>query len=182
MPRVRRYFAMLGVLLLPSLLSAQTLVDDVPPEYEEPVEVWASPEEIQASPFHKQRLLEEEYAELLGRGRIVSVISLLVAQFEARDWSENKDKQQKILNRLQLFLGAVNLSLQTPSIEGVLDKRAEQNIFLDALNNQNFGLHSLKIEPVMDSGGNMVSGYFDGTDRNSSSGSADNNLVLYEYV
>lgn len=162
-----------SVLLVHSTLWAQSLVDEVPPEYEEPVEEWETEEEMTDSPFHKQRFLDDAISERIRLGKIVDVTSELISLFEARDWGENEIKQQKILNQLQRFLGAVKVAFRTQGIEGALDLKAEQNLFLNALNDQEFGLESLKMETVQDAGGSSVSGYFD---------ESDDKLVLFEYV
>ena len=156
-------------------LSAQTLVDagDVPSEFEDvSVDDWVSESEERTSPFHQQRFVDT-YADDIQTGRIFAVASEMISLFDAQDWGENEPKQEKILNQLQHFLDALKVALDSPGIEGSLDTKAEQNIFLEAFNTEEFGLHTLKMEEIADASGEDVSGYFKGT---------PNELLLYEWA
>jgi len=151
-------------------LSAQPPVDEVPSEFEDvPIDDW-EPEE-RSSPFHRERF-EDTYADEIQTGQIFTVASEMISLFDAQDWGENEPKQEKILNQLQHFLDALKVALHSPGIEGSLDTKAEQNIFLEAFNREEFGLHTLKMETLTDPSGEDVSGYFKGT--------ADE-LLLYEW-
>ena len=152
-------------------LSAQNPVDAVPSEFEDvPIDNWESEE--RTSPFHRQRF-EDTYADKIQTGQILAVASEMISLFDAQDWGENEPKQEKILNQLQHFLDALKVALLSPGIEGSLDTKAEQNIFLEAFNRAEFGLHTLQIETLTDASGEDVSGYFKGT---------PDELLLYEWA
>ena len=154
-------------------LSARTLVDEVPSEFEDvSVDDWVSESEERTSPFHRQRFADA-YAEKIQAGEVLAVASEMISLFDAQDWGENEPKQEKILNQLQHFLDALKVALDSPGIEGSLDTKAEQNIFLEAFNTGEFGLHTLKMEEIADASGEDVSGYFKGT---------PNELLLYEWA
>lgn len=162
----------IGVLLLtPTPLFAQTLIDEAPPEYEEPLETWVLPEEVEESPFHRQRF-EDTYSDRIFAGQIYSVAKEMVTAFDSLDWQANERDKRKIMNQLLLFLDALEVALHAPGIEGSLDLKAEQNIFLKTLGQQEFGLNSLQKDSVLDGNGEDVPGYFRDT---------PNELPLYQW-
>jgi len=155
-------------------LSAQTPVDagEVPSEFEDvSVDDWVSESEERTSPFHRQRF-EDTYADKIQAGQIFAVASEMISLFDAQDWGENEPEQKKILNQLQRFLAALKIALLSPGIDGPLETKLEQNIFLAAFNKEGFGLDALKMEEIADTSGEDVSCYFKGT--------ADE-LLLYEW-
>jgi len=170
---LRSYSLLFFILILPSAVSAQQIVTEVPSEYEEPVVVWITPAEMRTSPLYKGRFSDTETALQLKHGNIVTVANEMISAFEASDWADNQDKKQKILNQLQRFMAAMKIALSTQGIDGVLDKKAEQNIFLQSLNSQDHGLNSLEIDVLFDANGQEVFGYF---------GETEDELLLYEYL
>jgi hypothetical protein len=152
-------------------LSAQTLVDVPPPEFEDPsIDGWEADEET--SPFHRKRF-EDTYTEKIQAGQIHVVASEMISLFDAQDWGENEPRQEQIMNQLQRLLGAMSLALRLTDIDGPLDTLAEQDIFIGALNGEGFGLHDLRIETLTDTTGNDVSVYFKGL---------PDELILYEWT
>ena len=144
------------------------IVDEPPDEFNED---WV-PGDESTSPFHRQRF-GDTYLERIENGQIFTVASEMISLFDALDWGEHEAQQQKILNQLQRFRGAIRVALETPGIEGPLDLKAEQNIFIEELNKQEFGLHSLTIETIADDSGEDVSGYFRDT---------SDEILLYEWA
>ncbi|MDB4222944.1 hypothetical protein N9850_04165 [Granulosicoccus sp.] len=163
---------LLLLLLAPVSLYAQEIVTEVPPEYEKPVEEWVELLELETSSFYKGRF-NDTYAQEIINGNILAVAEDMILEFENSDWGENRNQKQKILNQLQRFKGAMKVALNTEGIEGALDKNAEQNIFLESLNDQNFGLKLLELETLTDVSGEDVIGYF---------GETDDELLLYQYL
>ena len=159
-------------------LFAQTLVDakDVPPEFKAGSvddSDWALEE--RTSPFHLEHF-KDTYADKLRDGEILSAVSEMVSLFDQQDWGENEPEQEKILNQLRPWLGAMSLALVSPGIEGPLDTLDEQNIFLVAFTEEGFGLDALRMETLADTSGQFVQfvqGYFSGTPEE---------LPLYEWA
>jgi hypothetical protein len=162
---------LLSLLLAAPAAAAQVPADEIPPEFEEPLEEWVTEREVASSPFHRQRFADV-YLEHIEDGRIHAVAAALVATFEALDWGAHADQQQRIVNQLARFLAALDEALHAPGIQGPLDTRAEQNIFLEELGARRHGLDSLKPETLADPSGEDVPGYFGGT---------TNELLLYEW-
>ena len=163
----------LGAFLLGALApSAQTLVEELPPEFEEPIENWVSETEVQTSPYHRKRFTDD-YAEKIQSGQILAVASEIISQFGTSHWGENAFKHEKIMHHLSAFLDAMRTALNAPGIEGPLETKFEQNTFLAVFNQQQFGLNSLQMEILTDASGNEVTGYFKGT---------PNQLMLYEWA
>jgi hypothetical protein len=168
-----RLTVFLGLLLTNlSILSAQTVVLDVPLEYEESIDVWETDGERASSPYHRNRL-DDQYAKSLEEGFVVQVVGQLVKRFENEDWGPNEVEQSKILNRLNLFHTAMKFALAQPGIEGIPNQLVEQELFLRAFNDQHFGLNSLQMQILSDSNGEEVPGYF--------GGQADE-ILLYEWT
>jgi hypothetical protein len=152
------------LLLLPFPILAQQIVIDVPDEYEEPIEDWITLDERENSPFYKGRFADDAIAQNIKYGRILDVTRGMISAFDASDWEGHESTKQKILNRLQRFIVAMEVALNTQGIKGALDKISEQNIFLQSLNNQGFGLSSFRDETLMDGRGLDVPGFFGGTE------------------
>jgi len=162
-----------GLLLLAGpAFPFQTVVDEPPVEFEDPVGDWVTPHEQEHSPFYRGRFADR-YADRISSGAIYSVAEELVDTFDALDWGANESARQKIVSQLREFLVALNIALNAPGIAAPLDTETEQDIFLKRFNELRFGLDSLKMEELKDRSGEDVQGYFGGT---------PNEILLYEWI
>jgi hypothetical protein len=115
-------------------LWAQTgnIVDEVPLEYEADMEEWHSDDEILNSPFHRQRF-QDKYAEKITTGEIYHVANQMIQDFNETDWQMEEDKRRLISDQLKLFLNAMKDALDSEGIDPPLDRKVEQNIFLNKM-------------------------------------------------
>jgi len=172
--RIFECLSLLAIVLVATTAAvvAQTLVSGVPPEYEQPVDTWATPDEVANSPFHRQRFADV-YSGKVRAGRVADIANDMVDRFGALDWAGHASDHQKIMNQLRFFITALDSALRSPGIEGPLDTSEEQSTFLNALNAHDQGLKSLGMETVRDANGNDVPCYFKET---------PDQLPLYEWA
>ncbi len=135
-------------------------VENPPDEYELDMDIWITPREKDSSDFHMNRF-EDTYKEKIEIGKIYEVANEMIGPFARIDWGEFNTTKQKISNQLKLFLAALKEAQNAPGIVGPINEEVEQNIFINALNDSSFGIHSLQIE---DSDDLTAKGYFKGTE------------------
>jgi hypothetical protein len=172
-PLALTLIALAALLIGAPWVEARIAAEEVPPEFTDAsVDSWVSEAEKATSPFSRQRF-SDAYATEIRDGQLRRVAGEMISLFEAQDWGDNEPGRQKILNQLHRFLAALETALNSPGIEGPLETKLEQNIFLAALNEQEFGLRSLQMETLTDENGEDVTGYFGGT---------PDELLLYEWA
>jgi len=139
------------------------------PEYEELAAVWQTEDEVRNSPFHRKRF-EDQYAGMIAAGRISDVAWAMVNEFADQDWGDHAKEHRKLVAGVHRFVVAVEIALRHRGIDGPPDELAEQNIFLQELNDMDYGPHSIGMEMAQDDNGMDLPAYFAGT---------PNEVVLY---
>lgn len=114
-----------------------------------PVADWATVEEQENSPFHRNRLDETPYATLLRDRGLADVVEDLGDRFRAQDWGADRATHQRLESKVWDFQDRVREAFDETLVVGG-DAAARQAHFVSVLNLGGWGVTSFQTDSRMD--------------------------------